>query len=92
VVNGSINLPANSITSTEIADVNASKISGPGVIAPAQLPEISQIRGRLGYGEIANTPDLSKFVTDAQLANKNYTTESQVRSIVRSMVKPNALA
>jgi hypothetical protein len=97
-VNGEINLPNNSISSDEINALDVRKLSGGGVganVDPALLPEIQRLRGRLSYGEIANTPDLSNFVKDSELANKlqnlNFTTAGDVRRIVRDMVKASAL-
>ena len=98
-VSGTIALANNAINSDEIAALDVRKLTGGGVganVDPALLPEISRLRGRLSYGELANTPDLSNFVKDSELANKlqnlNFTTSGDVRRIVRDMVKASALS
>jgi hypothetical protein len=98
-VNGEINLPNNSVSSDEITALDVAKLNGGGAghnVDPALLPEINRLRGRLSYGDIANTPDLSGYVRDAELSNKlrnlNFTTSGDVRQIVRSMVKSSALS
>ncbi len=98
VVNGEMSLPNRSIKSDDIDGLDVAKLNGGGAghnVGPDLLPEISQIRGRLSYGELANTPDLGAYVKDAELNQKirnlNFTTSNDVERIVRRMVKASAL-
>jgi hypothetical protein len=97
-VNGEINLPNQSVSSDEIAALDVNKLNGGGAghnIDVALIPEINRLRGRLSYGDIANTPDLGGYVRDAELSQKlrnlNFTTSNDVERIVRRMVKASAL-
>jgi hypothetical protein len=98
-VNGNLDLPNNSLSGDSITGLDVNKLNGGGAghnIDVALIPEINRLRGRLSYGDIANTPDLSGYVRDAELSNKlrnlNFTTSGDVRQIVRSMVKSSALS
>ncbi len=98
VVTGDMSFPNRSIKSDDIDGLDVAKLNGGGAghdIDPTLVPEIQRLRGRLSYGALANTPDLSSYVRDAELANKlqglNFTTSNDVERIVRRMVKASAL-
>lgn len=109
VVDGTINLPPNAVNSDEIAGLDVAKLNGGAdsqgrplghSINPTILPEIQRLRGTLSYSALSNKPDLSVFITNSELAKKNFATVGQlgaktsfqeVRNIVTAMVKPGSL-
>lgn len=93
-IRGGLELNNGTINSDEISALDVKKLTAGGEgnkVDKDLLPNIGNLNGQLAYGQLSDKPDLSKFVTGDELANKGYKDADGVRAIVRDMVKTEAL-